>query len=349
MKKFAATFTFALLTIFTVNAYATSSAVAAVGNSTLAPMLNKVMPAVVNISVRGQLPTMTLPYSKIPKELRPDTKSQAVPPNADIQITPRFEGVGSGVIIDAKHGYILTNAHVVKNAKLIIVTLKDGRRLQGKTIGADEKSDVAVVQIKAKHLQAISFGDSDNVQVGNFVAAIGNPFGLSQTVTSGIVSGLGRSHLGIEGYENFIQTDAPINPGNSGGALVNMHGQLVGINTAIITPSKLGGSVGIGFAIPSNMAKSVMDQIIKYGKVEHSVMGIIVQNITPALSDALQLSSTKGALISEVSPGMPAAKAGLKSKDIIISLNGKPAHNAFQISTNVGLLRPGSKVTLKVS
>jgi serine protease Do len=328
------------------NTYAAPSA-AMYNHATLAPMLTKVMPAVVNISVRGQLPPIILPYKKLPKELQPQPPSPLAP-RPDIKITPRFEGIGSGVIVDAKHGYILTNAHVVKDAKIIIITLKDGRRLQGKTIGADKKSDIAVIQVKAKHLSAISFGDSDNLKVGDFVAAIGNPFGLNQTVTSGVISGLGRSHLGIEGYENFIQTDAPINPGNSGGALVDMQGKLVGINTAIVTPYLVGGSVGIGLAIPSNMAKSVMNQVIKYGKVKHSLIGVIVQNITPALADALHISKTTGALISEVSPGFPAAKAGIKDKDIIVSLNGKPIRNAFQVSNNIGLLRPGTKITLQV-
>ena len=288
-----------------------------------------------------------LPYKKLPKELQPEPPSPLTP-YPDIKITPKFEGVGSGVIVNAEHGYILTNAHVVKDAKIIIVTLKDGRRLQGKTLGADAKSDIAIIQVKAKHLSAISFGDSDNLKVGDFVAAIGNPFGLSQTVTSGVISGLGRSHLGIEGYENFIQTDAPINPGNSGGALINMQGKLVGINTAIVTPYSVGGSVGIGLAIPSNMAKSVMNQVIKYGKVEHSLIGVIVQNITPALADALHIPNTKGALVSEVSPGFPAAKAGIKDKDIIITLNGKPVRNAFQVGNTVGLLRPDTKVTVQV-
>ncbi len=314
---------------------------------TLAPMLRNVMPAVVNISVRGQLPPIILPYEKLPKELQPEPESPLAP-RPDIKITPRFEGVGSGVIIDAENGYILTNAHVVKDAKVIIVTLNDGRRLQGKTLGADKQLDIAVIQVKAKHLNAIEFGDSDSLKVGDYVAAIGNPFGLSQTVTSGVISGLERSQLGIEGYENFIQTDAPINPGNSGGALVNMQGELVGINTAIVTPYSVGGSVGIGLAIPSNMAKSVMQQIIKYGKVEHSLIGVIVQNITPALADAFNINKTTGALISDVSPGFPAARAGIKDKDIIIKLNGKPVQNAFQVSNTIGLLRPGTRVTLEI-
>ncbi len=341
MKKF---IVFLLLILFSVNIYANPSTAAAVNHKTLAPMLKNVMPAVVNISVRGQLPPIMLPYPY--GQQPPQHPGLPLPP--DIKITPKFEGVASGVIVNAKQGYILTNAHVVKDAKIIIVTLKDGRRMEGKLLGADEKSDIAVIQIRAKHLNQISFADSDTMEVGDFVAAIGNPFGLNQTVTAGVVSGLGRSHLGIEGYENFIQTDAPINPGNSGGALVNMQGKLVGINTAIITPYSIGGSVGIGLAIPSNMAKSILQQIIKYGKVEHSLIGVIVQNITPALAEALDLPNTNGALVSEVNPGTPAYKAGIKPKDIIISLNGKTIRNAFQVSTKVGLMRPGTKITLKI-
>jgi serine protease Do len=344
MKKF---IIFILLTLFNLNIYANPATPAALDHKTLAPMLKNVMPAVVNISVRGQLPPIMLPY---PYGQQPQLPEQPglpqLPP--DIKITPRFEGVGSGVIVDAKQGYILTNAHVVKDAKIIIVTLNDGRHMEGKLLGADEKSDIAVIQIRAKHLNQIAFADSDTLAVGDFVAAIGNPFGLSQTVTAGVVSGLGRSHLGIEGYENFIQTDAPINPGNSGGALVNMQGKLVGINTAIITPYSIGGSVGIGLAIPSNMDQSVLQQIIKYGKVEHSLIGVIVQNITPALAEALNLPNTNGALVSEVNPGTPAHQAGIKPKDIIIALNGKPIRNAFQVSTKVGLTRPGTKIELKI-
>ena len=349
MKRIAIIILGLLVNLITTNVYATSSTAAAIDHHTLAPVLKKAMPAVVNVSVRGQLPPIILPYGQIPDHLKPETPLQpGTPFPPDIKITPKFEGVGSGIIVNAKQGYILTNAHVIKDAKIIIVTLKDGRRLEGKVLGADEQSDIAVIQVKARHLSAISFADSDEMKVGDFVAAIGNPFGLSQTVTAGVVSGLGRSHLGIEGYENFIQTDAPINPGNSGGALINMQGKLVGINTAIVTPYPIGGSVGIGFAIPSNMAKSVMEQIIKYGKVEHSIIGIIVQNVTPSLADALHLTNTKGALVSQVIPESPADEAGIKVKDIIIALNGKPVSNAFQVGTTVGLLRPGTKVGLKI-
>lgn len=313
---------------------ALASIPANLSNETLAPMLKQVMPAVVNLSVRGQLPSIHLP------PLAEDMPG--------FKFTPKFSSLGSGVIVDAKNGYVLTNAHVIKDAKVIIVTLKDGRRLPGKLLGKDEKSDVAVVQIKAKQLEELKFGNSDDLNVGDFVATIGSPFGLNQTATSGVISALNRSDLGLEGYENFIQTDAPINPGNSGGALVNMKGELIGMNTAIIAPSGIGGNVGIGFAIPSNMCKSVLQQIIKYGKVEHSILGVMVQNISPALADAMKLPDSKGALITQVNPDTPAAKAGIKTKDVVISVNGKPVRNAFQIRTMIGLMRPGSEVTLQV-
>lgn len=334
------TFILLILTISAMTANATTTP--NITNNSLAPMLNKVMPAVVNISVRGQLPPMQVPIG------RPEQQNGQQNSQQKVQIAPKFEGIGSGVIVDADHGVILTNAHILKDARIINVTLNDGRRMQGRVLGIDPKSDIAIIQINAKHLMAIPFGDSDYVKVGDFVAAIGNPFGLSQTVTSGVVSALGRGDLGIEGYENFIQVDAPINPGNSGGALVSMDGKLIGLNTAIITPYSAGGSVGIGLAIPSNMCKSVMDQVIKYGKVEHGLLGVLVQNITPALATAMNLPDTKGALISQIAPGTPADKVGLKLQDVVIELNGKPVINAFQFSTTVGLLRPGTSVTLKV-
>lgn len=306
--------------------------------SSLAPMLSRVMPGVVNVAVRGELPLMHLVVPGKDKDKKPQ----------NIEVTPKFEEVGSGVIMDAEHGYIITNAHVVKDATVITITLSDGRRATAKAIGIDSLSDIAVVQIDAKHLTEIKFGDSDKVKIGDFVCAIGNPFGLQQTVTSGVVSGLGRSNLGIEGYEDFIQTDAPINPGNSGGALLNLQGELVGINTAIISPGKIGGSVGIGFAIPSNMAKSVMDQLIKYGKVSRGVVGVLVQDVTPSLADALKLAKADGALISQVIPGTPAATAGFKSRDVILSIAGKPIHSAAQVRNNVSLLRIGSKINVSV-
>jgi serine protease Do len=335
MKKI---FLAALLLVLTASVVAANLPTMFSSNTnTLAPMLKNVMPAVVNISVRGIMPPMHVPYKATPNS-----------PAQDVVVSPKFEGLGSGIIIDAKHGYILTNAHVVQDAKIIVVTLHDGRTLRANFVGGDEMSDIAILQINAKHLTAIPMGDSSKLKVGDFVATIGSPYGLNQTVTSGVISGLGRSGLGIEGYENFIQTDAPINPGNSGGALVDMQGRLVGMNTAILSPEESGGNVGIGFAIPINMCKSVIYQIIKYGKVEHSVLGVIVQNVTPALADVLHVPNTDGALVAQVTPGTPAAKAGLRSKDIILKINNEPMLNASQVSTTIGLMRPGSRVTLLI-
>lgn len=323
-----------LLALTTVSASSLSSALT---SNTMAPMLKNVMPAVVNISVRGIMEPMHVAYSPTPGGSP-----------QDVVVRPKFEGFGSGVLVDAKKGYILTNYHVIKDAKIIVVTLQDGRTLRAKILGGDEMSDIAMLQVNAKHLTEIKIGNSSKLKVGDFVATIGSPYGLNQTVTSGVISGLGRSGLGIEGYENFIQTDAPINPGNSGGALVDMNGRLVGINTAIFSPNESGGNVGIGFAIPINMCKSVMDQIVKYGKVEHSILGVMVQNVTPALADALRLPNTEGALISQVSGGSPAAKAGLRPKDMVLKINNEPVMNAAQVSTTIGLMRPGTKVTLLV-
>lgn len=301
---------------------------------TLAPLLQKAMPAVVNIAVRGQMKGVQV---------------QLGGNQPNISVKPKFAAVGSGVIVDANKGYIVTNAHVVKDAKIIIVTLNDKRRVQGKLIGADTKSDIAIVKINAKHLTAIPLGNSTKLKVGDYVTAIGNPFGLGQTVTSGVISGLNRSGLGIEGYENFIQTDAPINPGNSGGALLDMHGDLIGMNTAIISPyASGGGSVGIGFAIPVNMIKEVMSQIVKYGKVEHSLLGVIVQNISPALAEAFKFTGTEGALVAQVNPGSPADIAGLQQKDVIIKINNDKIRNATQVSNTIGLMRPKSKVSITI-
>jgi len=300
--------------------------------TSLAPVLKKVLPAVVNIAVRGELPPMIMPDKRV----------------RDLGIIPKFEGIGSGVIVDADKGYILTNAHVVKDAQAITVTLNDGGRLRAKVIGYDIPSDIAVIQVKVKRLTAIPFGDSDKLKVGDFVAAIGNPFGLQHTVTSGVISALERTHLGIEGHENFIQTDASVNPGNSGGALVNMQGELVGINTAALSTVRVGGNIGLNFAIPSNMAKSVMDQLVQYGNVKRGIFGIMVQDITPALAETMKLPQNEGALVSKVLPGTPADKAGVKAKDIVVKVMGKPIHSAAQVTNVIGLLRAGSKLNLQI-
>jgi serine protease Do len=263
-----------------------------------------------------------------------------------LHIPRRFESLASGVIVDANNGYILTNAHALRDVKTITITLGDGRVFKAKLIGIDPPSDIAVLQIKADKLTAAELGNSDVLKVGDFVAAIGNPFGLSQTVTSGIVSGLQRSGLGIEGYENFIQTDASINPGNSGGALTNLKGEVIGINTAIIAPA--GGNVGIGFAIPINMARSVMAQLIKYGSVKRGLMGVYVQDLTPALANAFHVPDQLGGLVSQVAPASPAAAAGIQPGDIIQEVNGQTIQNGEQVRNIIGMLRVGSQINLKL-
>jgi Do/DeqQ family serine protease len=300
------------------------------GTPSLAPMLSKVTPAVVNITVEKTVPAA-------------GANNPFAPPAAK---KPPLRGVavGSGVIFDAKHGLIVTNAHVVQNEHVMLVTLKDGRHFRAKLVGKDNGFDIAVIRIPPHKLTALPFGDSDKLKVGNFVAAIGSPFGLTQTVTSGVISALNRSHPQLEGFQSFIQTDAPINPGNSGGALVSMDGKLIGINTAIITP--VDANIGIGFSIPSNMVHSVIVQLLKYGKVERGMLGVIAQNITPELADAMHLKTTKGTLVSTVAPGSPASHAGLESQDIITQIDGKPVRSAAQLRNTLGLMRPGTTVHL---
>ena len=303
---------------------------------TIAPMLKKVMPAVVNVRVDGEI--------VIPAGLLPPA------PNSTLrdQMAPRTQAtrqMGSGVIIDAKNGYIITNAHVVKNQKSIIVTLSDSRHFPAKLIGADDSSDIAVLQILANNLVSLPVGDSNKLQVGDFVAAIGSPFGLNQTATSGIVSAVQRDDLNIEGLEDFIQTDAAINPGNSGGALVTFAGKLIGINTAIIAPG--GGNVGIGFAIPSDMAMSVAQQLIKYGRVQRGLLGIFAQALTPDLAPAFNLpTNLQGAVVTSISPDSPAAAAGLQVGDVILSINDQAVQGPYQVRNLIGLLRVGSKVNI---
>jgi len=253
---------------------------------------------------------------------------------------------GSGVIIDANKGYIVTNHHVIEKADEISVTLLDGRQFNAKLIGEDSETDVALLQISADNLTALPLADSDKLRIGDFVVAIGNPFGLGQTVTSGIVSGLRRSGLGIEAYEDFIQTDASINPGNSGGALVDLRGKLVGINTAIIAPG--GGNVGIGFAIPSNMVQQVAQHLADFGEVRRGILGVKMQDLTADLAAAFGLDGKKGAVIAEVEPNSAAKKAGLRSGDIITAINDKPVNSATAVRNRIGLLRIGEKVKITV-
>ena len=308
------------------------------GLPTFAPLVNEVTPAVVNISVITRSPMENNPLFRDPFFRRffgvPDQQK-------------REQAAGSGVIIDAARGYVLTNNHVIKDAERAIVTLKDRRQFTAKLVGTDPGTDIAVLQIEAPNLSALKLGDSDVLQVGDHVLAIGNPFGIGQTVTSGIVSALGRSGLSVEGYEDFIQTDASINPGNSGGALVNLRGELIGINTAIIGPS--GGNVGIGFAVPSNMARLVMNQIIKHGEVRRGRLGIEMGDLTPELAKKLGVNTLDGAVIAVVQAGSPAEKAGIKEGDVVTALNNRPIQHAAELRARLGLTAIGEEVEMRLN
>jgi serine protease Do/serine protease DegQ len=303
-------------------------------------MLEKVLPAVVNISTRTTVQLRRNPLLDDPFFRRFFDLPEVVPRER------QSESRGSGVIVDARQGYILTNHHVIADADEITITLRDWRTFAARVVGQDPEVDIALLQIKAHDLEAIPIADSDSLRVGDFVVAIGNPFGLSQTVTYGIVSALGRTGLGIEGYENFIQTDASINPGNSGGALVTMQGELVGINTAIVGPS--GGNVGIGFAIPSNMAGTIMKQLAEHGEVRRGQLGIVIQDITPDLAAAFGLPRPGGAVIAQVVPGSPADRAGMVAGDIVVGVNGKPVRSGGSLRNTIGLLKIGEIVTLDI-
>ncbi len=312
----------------------------------LAPMLHKTLPAVVNVVVTGkaqQAPNNPLFNDPFFRQFfnTPQQKQQ--------QQMQHPTAIGSGVIVNADKGYIVTNNHVVRDAQKIEVRLRDNRQFKAKVVGTDPATDLAVIQIKADNLTQLKLADSDKLQVGDFVVAVGNPFGLRQTVTSGIVSGLGR-HIGNpEGeqgsrYQNFIQTDASINPGNSGGALLNLNGQLVGINSEILSQS--GGNIGIGFAIPSNLVKTVYHQLVKYGKVKRGMLGVVGQNLTPDLAKAFGLNVDQGVVIAQVMPDSPAAKAGIKQRDVITAVNGKEINNFSDLQNAIGLRSPGDKVTI---
>jgi len=298
--------------------------------------LSEVKPAIVNLSIHGKLP---YPKAKRQRGKQSDNKK----PKKDM----KRHGLGSGVIINADKGYILTNAHIIENAKVITVTLSNGRRLEGKKIGIDKASDIAVIQVDSSHLKQVKLADSDQLQVGDAVYAIGNPYGLSHTVTSGVISALHRSNVPLNPYEDFIQTDAPINPGNSGGALVNQQGEVIGINTAMLGPNK--ANVGIGFAIPVNMAQSIAQQLIKHGEIKRGFLGLTTQNLTPELADNLNLPGIKGALVTSVIPNSPADKAGIHTKDVVLGLNGKTIESATDLHNKVGLKRPGSQIDLKIA
>lgn len=309
----------------------------------LAPMLEKVNPAVVNISTHTtrtvqQNPLLNDPFFRrffnIPEGQMPERKR-------------RTQSAGSGVIINAKNGTVVTNHHVIDGADEITVSMEDGRSYTAELIGSDPDVDIAVLKIDAPNLVDIPVANSDPVRVGDFVVAIGNPFGLGQTVTTGVVSALGRTGLGIEGYENFIQTDASINPGNSGGALVNLKGELVGINTAILAPS--GGNIGIGFAIPTNMAQASISQILEFGEVKRGQLGVIIQDLTPALAEAFGIENgQRGALIAEVQPGSAAEKAGLKAGDVVVAVDGKDILSSAQLRNAVGVRQIGETLKLTI-
>jgi Do/DeqQ family serine protease len=306
----------------------------------LAPMLEPTVQAVVNISTvtgidASEHPLMRDPFFRRFFELPPEQQQR------------EGNSLGSGIIVDAKRGLVLTNQHVIAKATEIRVTLHDGRTLVAELIGADSETDIAVLRIPAEDLVALKVADSDALKVGDFVVAIGNPFGLSQTVTSGIVSGLGRSGLGIEGYESFIQTDASINPGNSGGPLVNLRGELVGVNTAILAPG--GGNIGIGFAIPANMARAVMEQLVEHGAVRRGLFGVAIQDLTPELAAALGIARHDGAVVNAVEPDSAAAAAGLQEGDVILAINGAAVKGADDLRNRFGLLRVGARVELEIS
>ncbi|MDF3123625.1 Do family serine endopeptidase [Rheinheimera sp. 1928-s] len=303
----------------------------------LAPMLENVTPAVVNISVAG---------SREVRQRLPGGLEQFLGRRGELRQEQPFRGLGSGVIIDAKKGYVVTNHHVINEASEIQVTLKDGRSYKAKKIGEDPESDIALLQIEADDLTQVELADSDVLRVGDFTIAIGNPFGLGQTVTSGIVSALGRGGLGIEGYEDFIQTDAAINSGNSGGALVNLKGQLIGINTAIIGPN--GGNIGIGFAIPANMMKNLVAQFVEFGEVRRGALGVRGGDLNAEIAKAMKTKTSKGGWVQEVIPGSAADKAGLKSGDIITHLNGKKVESFTEVRAKIATLGVGKEIALGI-
>jgi Do/DeqQ family serine protease len=304
----------------------------------IAPVVSRVTPGVVGISVRGRVREDNA-LLQDPLFRRFFNLQQQQPIERETQAT------GSGVIVDAAQGYVLTNSHVTENGNSIDVTTKDNRKFKARLIGRDPDTDIAVLQISGSNLTAVSMGDSDRLQVGDFVLAVGNPFGLGQTVTSGIVSALGRSP-GIEGYEDFIQTDASINPGNSGGPLVDMQGRIIGINTAIVAPS--GGNVGIGFAVPINMARQVMDQLISYGEIKRGRIGVAIQDLTPEVAQALGTTHTQGAVIARVEQGSPAESAGLRTNDLVVAVNGARINNGAELKTRVGLSKIGDALDLTI-
>jgi Do/DeqQ family serine protease len=338
MRQLLAAFTAAVTLLVPVAAMAQPQATP---NPSLAPIIKRVAPAVVNISVRGTVAASRNPFFDDPNFRR----FFGMPPDVAPQ-EREFRSAGSGVIVDAKAGYIVTNAHMVKNAKEITIALIDDRELKADIVGADERSDIAVLRVKEGRLPAaIHLADSSRLEVGDFVIAIGNPFGLQHSVTSGIVSALGRSGITRDSYEDFIQTDAAINPGNSGGALVSLDGELVGINSVILSGS--GGNIGIGFAIPSNMVRSIMDQLIQHGEVNRGQLGVSVLSLTPDYRKSLGLGEdVQGALVSQVAEGSAAARAGIQAGDVITTVRNQPIKGAAELRNTIGLLKVGESVEI---
>jgi serine protease Do/serine protease DegQ len=327
-------------TPFAAASAAMPAAIAGMRVPSLAPMIRKVSPAVVTIATRGVMPDSDGDEQRddpFYNRFFHDLPGQG--PNEE-----PFAAAGSGVIVDAKHGYILTNAHVVDHATSITVTLQDGRSLKAKVVGTDPPSDIAVVKVTARGLAQIRFGDSSRLAVGDFVVAIGNPFGLPHSVTSGIVSGLKRTGFSPDDFESYIQTDASINPGNSGGALVDLRGDLVGINTAILSAS--GDNIGIGFAIPVNTARRVMRQLIEYGAVDRGQLGLNIYAVTPAVARSLGLHKATGGLVAQVIPGSPADKAGVRAGDVVTAIAGHRIGSNTDLREAIGLLRVGDPVTI---
>ena len=310
------------------------------GVLTMAPLLESVTPAVVSIDVSGTRKSSAPQGFSGNEELFERFFGGRIPQQQDRE----RRGIGSGVIVDASKGLIITNHHVVQDADEITVTLEDKRELKAELVGSDPKTDIAVIKVPARRLRALSFAKSSNVKVGDYVIAVGNPFGLSHSVTSGIISALGRDRGAGDNYQDFIQTDASINPGNSGGALVNSKGELIGINAAIVTRS--GGNNGIGFAVPVRIVQGVMRQLVSYGEVRRGRIGVLIGDITPTLKEALDLPTLDGALISDVVDDSPADKAGLEKGDVIVAFNGEDILDASDIRNSVGLVEPGERADI---